>query len=203
MDTPSEILVASSNQGKLREIREICAGLPLRFSSLADYWDTPPVIPEDGLTFAENAAAKARWVFERRHIWTLADDSGLEVDALDGAPGVRSARFAGDNASDSANLAKLLASLAAVPEINRTARFRCVMCLIGPGHSEYSTAGVCEGRIIGVPTGSGGFGYDPVFVPTGFSKTFAELDANEKNAISHRGAALQAMKKRLHALVRH
>jgi len=191
------IIVATGNLGKLREILEICAGLPFEITSLKDHWNPVPVIPEDGETFLENALLKADWVFNKTGTVALADDSGLEVDFLNGAPGVRSARFAGEHANDAENLAKLLAALADCPIEKRTARFKCVMALRFSRTDKVVDEGVCEGTIDISPRGTDGFGYDPVFVPAGYSQTFAELDSSSKNAISHRGKALAALRRSL------
>jgi XTP/dITP diphosphohydrolase len=193
-----EIIVASTNAGKIKEFREILGDLPLRLSSLFDNFSPLPSIPETGSTFLENALLKARWVCERKQKWVLADDSGLEVDALDGAPGVRSARFAGESAGSEANNRKLLEQLAEREGVPRTARFRCVIVLCTSAENYFTAEGVCEGAIAHVPQGGGGFGYDPLFVPEGFTRTFAELESAEKHAISHRGKALAALRERLH-----
>ncbi len=195
--TRREIIVASGNRGKLREITELLSDMPLTLSGLRDHWDPPPDIPETGATFEENARLKAKWVHERTGVWALADDSGLEVDALRGAPGVYSARYAGEGAGDEANLRKLLKEMEGVPEQSRTARFRCVVVLMAAADLAYVAQGVCNGRIVGEPCGSNGFGYDPVFVPDGFRRTFAQLDEGVKNAISHRGKALVNLRKEL------
>jgi len=186
------IIIATGNTGKVREIQEIFAAFPIRFSSLKDHWRPTPSIPETGATFEENARIKAQWVYSRKGMWTLADDSGLEVDALGGEPGVFSARYAGEGAGDAANNRKLLDKLASVARNGRKARFRCVVALVGPG-GEYLAEGICEGRIGFELKGDGGFGYDPLFIPDGFDRTFAELDAARKHAISHRGRALQSL----------
>jgi XTP/dITP diphosphohydrolase len=195
-----QIIVASGNAGKFREIREILHDLPLQLTSLADHWSPVPDIPETGDTFLENARQKAAWVFARRGVWTLADDSGLEVDALGGEPGVKSARYAGAGAGSEANNRKLLAALKEVPPERRTARFRCVIVLMTAADSYFTAQGVCEGRIIGAPRGDHGFGYDPLFVADGFDRTFAELEAAEKNPVSHRGGALQVLRRHLDGL---
>jgi XTP/dITP diphosphohydrolase len=195
-----EIIIATANRGKLGEIGEILKPLEVKLSSLADYWDPVPAIPETGWTFLENAFQKARWV--TGHIgggaggaWVLADDSGLEVDALDGRPGVMSARFAGEPTNVAANNKKLLELLARVPAGHRTARFKCAAVLMTDSAEGYFTAeGVCEGAIAFTGSGAGGFGYDPLFIPEGFSKTFAELKPVDKNAISHRGRALEKIR---------
>jgi len=158
---------------------------------LSDHPDFPEV-DETGATFRENAVLKAEAA--SRHfgpdVEVMADDSGLEVDALDGAPGVRSARFAGEKATDRENLELLLARLKGVPADKRTARFRCVIALARGGQLLKTFDGVCEGRIGEIPHGSGGFGYDPVFIPEGATRTFAELSSEEKHRISHRARAL-------------
>ncbi|MBN1131001.1 MAG: RdgB/HAM1 family non-canonical purine NTP pyrophosphatase [Chitinispirillaceae bacterium] len=196
----NRIIVATGNQGKLGEIREILHGLPFSLTSLADHWDPVPVIPETGDTFLENARQKAAWVFERMGTWTLADDSGLEVDVLGGAPGVKSARYAGLDGNSAKNNRKLLRELDGVDFPLRTARFKCLVVLMTAADAYYSAEGVCEGRIIHIPRGNGGFGYDPLFVPEGFDRTFAEIGPLEKNAISHRGKALERLRRYLHEL---
>lgn len=201
------IILATANKGKLREMSEILRGLPVKLSSLADYWDPVPSIPETGSTFLENATQKAAWVLARKGdvpgaAWVLADDSGLEVDALDGRPGVKSARFAGDRVDTAANNNKLLELLAGVPAGGRTARFRCSAVLMTGDGTCFSAEGVCEGAIAFAPGGSGGFGYDPLFVPEGFSQTFAELGPAEKNAVSHRGKAFRKVREYCHEQLR-
>lgn len=191
------IIIATSNPGKAREIREIFSGSGIHFTSLRDHWDPVPSIPETGSTFMENALMKAQWVLSKIGIWTLADDSGLEVDALGGEPGVFSARYAGEGAGDHANNRLLLEKLSGIGLKERTARFRCVAVLAGPGETVLSAEGCCEGRIIARPCGDGGFGYDPLFVPEGFELTFAQLDSATKNSISHRGRALASLKGKL------
>jgi XTP/dITP diphosphohydrolase len=198
-----EIIVATANRGKLREIREILRHLPVTLSSLADYGDPVPAIPETGNTFLENALQKAEWVFGHGNMgqkgrWVLADDSGLEVDALGGQPGVRSARFAGYAADTAANNKKLLELLAGVPLGRRTARFKCAAVLMTSARSYFAAEGVCEGAIAFSGSGAGGFGYDPLFVPENFSRTFAEIEPAEKHAISHRGRALKKVEKYCH-----
>ncbi|MBN2036416.1 MAG: RdgB/HAM1 family non-canonical purine NTP pyrophosphatase [Chitinispirillaceae bacterium] len=195
----ARIIVASGNSGKLREIAEILRDLPYELSSLRDHFTPLPAIPETGTTFLENALQKATWVFERTGIWALADDSGLEVDALDGAPGVHSARYAGPGADAAANNRKLLTQLERVPLSGRTARFTCVVVLVSSSNAYYHATGVCEGRIIEAPRGVQGFGYDPLFVPDGYDRTFAELPADEKHHISHRGKALAQLRRFLNA----
>jgi XTP/dITP diphosphohydrolase len=184
------VVVASKNKGKLEEIAATLAPLGWEFVS----GEGGPDVEETGETFFENAKLKAEAY--ARHFGTaaLADDSGLEVDALAGAPGVRSARYAGEHASDVDNNAKLLAALAVVPEGRRTARFRSTIVLTDTDGSLVAADGACEGRIGFAPRGSGGFGYDPLFLPEATpGRTMAELSLDEKNAISHRGAALRAL----------
>jgi XTP/dITP diphosphohydrolase len=204
---PEETLVvATTNAGKLEELRSLLAGLPLRVCSVAEVMRHPPRVVEDGATFAENSVKKARAVSEATRLLTLADDSGLEVDALGGRPGVRSARFAHERATDAENNAALLAVLGAIASsspsrsVRFTARFRCVLALADPlgGDSQTHTAeGVCEGAITRTPVGAGGFGYDPLFVvtrPDELDKTMAELTDEEKNRISHRARAFAALR---------
>lgn len=158
----------------------------------------PIDVEETGATLEANALIKARAVAAATGLLTIADDSGLEVDALGGAPGVRSARFAGEHATDTDNVARLLAELVGVPAERRTARFAAVLVARAPDGTEFVVRGEVEGRIIGAPTGEGGFGYDPVFVPVeGDGRTFAEMSADEKHAISHRGRAVRALADRL------
>jgi XTP/dITP diphosphohydrolase len=195
----NKIIVATGNKGKLREIREMCLGLPFELTSLFDHFNPVPEIPEDGSTFLENAQRKARWVYERTKTWSLADDSGLEVDCLGGMPGVRSARYAGEHATDRERLDKLLYECRDCPASKRTARFRCVMVFKCGVHDEIVGQGVCEGRIGYEPAGTDGFGYDPLFYPDGYDTTFAQLGPVEKNAISHRGKALAALRRILDA----
>jgi XTP/dITP diphosphohydrolase len=194
---PEEIIIATGNKGKLKEIREILGNCNYALTSLADYWNPLPHIPEEGATFYENAAGKAEWVFSKTRKMSLADDSGLEVDFLNGEPGVRSARFAGEPVSDQKNIEKLLTLLSLCPAEKRQAQFRCVVVLRMDEKEEIVAEGICKGRIGFSPRGTGGFGYDPVFHPEGFEKTFAELDAATKNSISHRGKAINNLKEKL------
>jgi XTP/dITP diphosphohydrolase len=187
-----ELLLATRNPGKLRELQEIAAGSPLVWRGLDEFPGVPEAV-EDGPTFAENARRKALHYAAATGLPTLADDSGLEVDALGGAPGVLSARYAGVEQDDAANVRKLLAALAGVPAERRTARFRCSMAFVRAGEVLRESAGVIEGRIAAAPRGTGGFGYDPIFLVPALGKTAAELDPQQKHAISHRGQALRAM----------
>lgn len=197
-----EIIIATGNTGKVKEFRELFSGIAVTLSSLADHWQPIPVIEENGSTFYENAKIKADWVYERGGgLWALADDSGLEVDALNGAPGVLSARFSGENATSESNNEKLLNVMRGIPENLRTARFKCVLVLKTGRETYLSAEGVCEGVITFKKSGGGGFGYDPLFIPLGFNETFARLTPQEKNKISHRGKAMRALYKKLHELV--
>lgn len=185
-----KLCIASSNPGKVKEIKQCLAGLDIELFSLLDI-ENYPEIEETGSTFEENAFIKAKAVYETFKMPVIADDSGLEVDFLNGAPGIYSARYSGTSATDEKNRNKLLDELKST-EDNRGARFRCVIVLYD-GFNKKSFTGECRGRIIHEPRGSGGFGYDPLFVPDGFDKTFAELDPDTKNSISHRGRALKKL----------
>lgn len=196
-----KVIIATGNSGKLGEIREIFEDLPLQLQTMREFWDPLPHIEENGTTFAENARIKADWVFGQTGIWSLGDDSGLVVDALGGAPGIRSARFAGDGADMEANKAKLLNDLAGTAPEQRTARFICSVALRIDASTLLTSDGVCEGKIISTPRGDGGFGYDPLFVPRGFAATFAELTSAEKHGISHRGRALRKLKELLNEYI--
>jgi XTP/dITP diphosphohydrolase len=191
-----EIVVASENPGKLREIKESLGGMDVQILSLRDLPPLPPIV-EDGSTFRENAFKKARIVAHHTGRLTIADDSGLEVDYLRGDPGVRSARFAGDDASDVDNNRKLLRCLKGVPSPQRGAVFRCVIAVVDPQGRESSIEGTCRGVIGEKERGSQGFGYDPLFIIPELGKTLAEFPLEEKNRISHRGKALAALKKEL------
>ena len=186
----NEIIVATGNRHKVREIGEILVGTPYILTSLADQFDPIPDIAETGTTFEANARIKADWVFEKKQRWAMADDSGLEVDALDGAPGVYSARYAGSGATTSDNNKKLVAELRALDKCESSARFRCVIALRMSTTELFIAEGVCEGKVILEPRGHEGFGYDPHFIPTGHSHTFAELSSPIKHSLSHRGMAL-------------
>ncbi|MGI6566244.1 MAG: XTP/dITP diphosphatase [Limnochordia bacterium] len=184
------IVIASRNEHKIEEIRRLLAGLDVDVLSLKDYPDAPEV-DEDGAAFQDNALKKARVIARFTGLTALADDSGLEVDSLGGQPGVRSARFAGETASDAENNRKLLRCLAEVPSEERQAQFRCVIALVSRTGAESLVEGTCQGVIIEEERGSGGFGYDPLFLLPHLGKTFAELSMEEKNELSHRGKALQ------------
>ncbi|WP_437588764.1 RdgB/HAM1 family non-canonical purine NTP pyrophosphatase [Sorangium sp. So ce1000] len=200
---PLRLLAATSNRGKLVELRSLLADLPIEVLSLAEVLPGAPPVVEDGATFLDNALLKVRAGALRSSMVTLAEDSGLEVDALGGRPGVRSARFAREGATDAENNEALLAALADAADDRRRARFRCVMVLLDPRSEAQpiATEGRCEGWIGRQPRGTGGFGYDPLFVVEGYGRTMAELDEAEKNLVSHRGKAAQAMRSSLEALV--
>lgn len=188
-----KLLLATRNPNKTREFRELLVD---QFE-IADLSTYPEVtLPEEtGTTFEQNATLKAVGVSTVVDGLVIADDSGLEVDALNGAPGIYSARYGGVKASDAANIDKLLRELENSP--NRAARFRCVIALARAGKALGTLAGVVEGRILDQPRGNSGFGYDPVFQPTGFEETFAEMAPQLKNRISHRGKAVAALQKKL------
>ena len=208
------LLVATGNKGKLAELRELLADLPLDLLGPSDVFAIPPNVVEDGATFVANATKKARQYAAASSMMCLADDSGLEVDVLGGAPGVRSARFAHERATDAENRAALLSALDALGlddpvslrtvdlEVNRqrgslyAARFKCALVLIDPFSDERPivSEGVCEGSIVRTARGNRGFGYDPLFLVEGTDRTMAELSSDEKNAISHRGRALAAIR---------
>ncbi|WP_347491177.1 XTP/dITP diphosphatase [Desulfoscipio sp. XC116] len=187
------IILATRNEGKVRELQQLLAETGFKVISMSSYPNAPDVV-EDGRTFEDNAIKKAREVAAAANKIALADDSGLMVDYLDGAPGVHSARFAGPGHDDTANNDKLLRLLNGVPRQKRTARFCCVVAIATPDGKAATTQGTCEGIIIDKPRGENGFGYDPLFLMPEFDKTFAELDSAVKNAISHRGRALQEIK---------
>jgi XTP/dITP diphosphohydrolase len=189
-----EIVVATENPGKLREIKESLRGMDVQILSFKDLPPLPSIV-EDGSTFQENAFKKARIVALHTGKLTIADDSGLEVDYLKGDPGVRSARFAGENASDTENNRKLLQCLQGIPSSQRGATFRCVIAVVDPQGRESSIEGTCRGVIGEKERGTQGFGYDPLFIIPDLGKTLAELPLDEKNRISHRGKALAALKK--------
>ena len=188
-----KIVIASKNEGKIKEIKNFLHGIDSEFLTINDFPDMPE-ITEDGRTFEENAMKKARIVFEHTKLTTIADDSGLEVSYLSGEPGVHSARFAGDNATDQQNNEKLLDLLKDVPMEDRKARFKCVMVLYNSLYNNLVFEGKCFGYIIDEPKGELGFGYDPLFVPENNTKTFGELDLVTKNKISHRGKALSSLR---------
>jgi XTP/dITP diphosphohydrolase len=187
------VIVASSNAGKLAELTALLAPLGFDLTPQQELGIESP--PETGATFLDNALIKARHAAVARGLPAIADDSGIEVDALGNAPGVRSARFAGEGAADEENLRKLLKEMRAVPAARRGARYRCVIAYVRDAADQEPiiAEGAWEGSIAQVPRGAGGFGYDPIFVPAGSERTAAELAPSEKNAVSHRARALRAL----------
>jgi XTP/dITP diphosphohydrolase len=220
------LLIATSNKGKVAEIASLIEGLDCRAISLEDLPQVPPPVEETGTTFVENALIKADYYHAATGLLTLADDSGLEVDALEGRPGVYSARYGGEGLSSAQQIALLLGEMKDAPEEKRTARFVCVVALVGAavetsaklesvgrvdGAPVDSTVrrpirqtfeGRCEGKIALAPRGAGGFGYDPIFIDAELGRTFAELSPEEKSSRSHRGKALRAAIKYLEALLK-
>lgn len=191
----NKLLVATGNKGKLVEIREILSGIEVL--GLKDV-NINVDVEETGKTFSENAFIKAYEISKLSGLPVLADDSGLQVDCLNGEPGVYSARYAGENATDDDNVIKLLGKLYDIPENERHARFACAMCLIFPDGRKIESFGVsCEGYILNEKRGENGFGYDPVFYAPEYKKTFSEMSMEEKNKVSHRKAALIALSEKL------
>ena len=186
-----ELLLATNNRGKIREYAELLSSCGYQLVTPAEK-GIDIEVAETGETFADNAILKARALAAASGLLTLADDSGLEVDALGGAPGVHSARYAGDNASDAERIALLLKNLVGVPVDRRAARFRCVIAIANPAGNVRMAEGSIEGIIAFTPKGSNGFGYDPVFLLPDIGKTMAELPPSEKNRLSHRACAARA-----------
>ncbi len=184
-----QIIFATKNPHKVAEVRFILKGYGLQICSMDEVLDIPD-IEESGQTFEENALLKAHAVFERTQGWCLADDSGLEVDVLNGSPGIYSARFAGTPGDYSANNRKLLELMKDIPDSQRGAQFRCVVAIVGPNFST-TVEGIVRGHIVHKPRGRKGFGYDPLFIPKGYQQTFAEMDETRKNQISHRAIAFR------------
>jgi XTP/dITP diphosphohydrolase len=196
----NRLLVATLNEGKLAELREILADLPFVLCSLKDFPEVVP-IEETGNTFVENASLKASGYAMQTHLLTIADDSGLEVKALKGAPGVFSARYAGEHASDAERTEKLLENLSGVNESNRSARFVSAIAVADSSGSILEVSvGICDGQIAMAPRGTHGFGYDPIFLPNGYQVTFSELQPEVKNTISHRARALSSLRNFLRTL---
>ena len=191
------VVLATHNQAKVVELRRILAAVGLDVDLVSAREVDLPEPDESGTTFAQNALLKARAAAQASQLIALADDSGLAVDALGGAPGVHSARYAGAHGDDAANLALVLERMAGRPD--RSARFVCVAALVTPAGIEHIVEGVVEGALTENPRGTNGFGYDPIFVPTGFTQTTAEMTSEEKDAISHRGKAFRAIAERLAA----
>ena len=190
---PAQAVLASSNQGKLRELQQLLQAARIEVHSQSEF--SVPDVEETGLTFVENAILKARNAAQHCGMAAIADDSGLEVDALDGVPGIYSARYAGTGASDQQNVDKLLQELAGVPEAKRNARFQCVIVMLRHAHdpTPLICQGTWEGRILESPIGANGFGYDPVFFVPEHGRSAAELKPELKNRMSHRGQALRQL----------
>ena len=196
MDLSKGILIASSNKGKIKEIKQIFDGIKIITLSEIDAQGLD--VEENGKTFKDNALIKAKAYAEKFGYICLADDSGLEVDALGGAPGINSARYAGDSATDNDRVKKLLHELSGLPATKRKAHFRCVVCLYDPRSDDtIFSEGICKGMICITPSGTNGFGYDPIFIPEGFRCTMAQLLPEQKNEISHRGRALRSLKEKM------
>jgi XTP/dITP diphosphohydrolase len=189
-----EIIIASRNKGKVREIRKVLKGSGFRIYSLNDFTDVPKIV-EDGRSFAENALKKARFYSNCFGKLTLSDDSGLDVDILKGLPGIYSARYGGERATNQENNQKLLREMEGIPLSKRGARFKCAIAIVSPDGREAVAEGSCKGRIGFKEVGKKGFGYDPLFILPQFGKTMAQLSLKEKNRISHRGKALKKLRK--------
>jgi XTP/dITP diphosphohydrolase len=188
--TSLEILIGTGNRGKVTEIKRVLKDLPLRLHLISDFPGIRPPI-EDGGSYAENAIIKAQSYARQTGLWALADDSGLEVTSLNGMPGLRSARFGGDGLSDADRTNLLLSELLAMDGDERSGRFICALAIAKPTGEVINVAhGMCQGNIAKAPSGHEGFGYDPVFIPTGYKMTFSEMPLLLKNTISHRGKAL-------------
>jgi XTP/dITP diphosphohydrolase len=198
-----ELLIATTNSGKFAEVQAFLRPLPIRIRSLGDLND-PPGVVEDGATFEANALKKARTLADFAGLLTVADDSGLEVDALGGAPGIYSARYCGREGDDAENNRKLLRELTGVAEAKRTARFVCALALCAPAGfaiADWTVRQSCTGLITFILTGINGFGYDPLFFYVPFGKTFGEIDRDLKATVSHRGKALKKLAQALPQLV--
>lgn len=196
--SPLRLAVGTFNPGKVREIMDLLRDLPLEPVGL-EAWPRLVPVEETGETFEENALLKARGLASQTGEMVLAEDSGLEVDALGGRPGVRSARYGGEGLSDAERVGKLLEEMASVPEGARSARFRCAAAMADAERAHILVSGAVEGRIALRPAGSAGFGYDPVFVPEGFAATFAELGPQVKDRVSHRAQAMRKFRRELEA----
>jgi XTP/dITP diphosphohydrolase len=197
---PARVVLATRNPHKVRELARILSPYGVELASLDD-WPQIPDVAETGTTFRENALLKARAVAAATGLVAVADDSGLAVDALNGMPGVLSARWAGRHGDDAANLALVLAQIADVADERRGAAFVCAAAAVSPSGAEIVVEGRADGTLLRAPRGSGGFGYDPIFVPLGSAQTTAEMTAEEKDAISHRGKAFRALAPQLASLL--
>lgn len=194
MAFPDRLAIASRNAHKLRELGRICADWPVEWVTVENHDPAAfPDVEETGDTYAENALLKATEVAAALGVPAIADDSGIEVDALGGGPGHRSARYAGEQATDEQNLDALLRAVRGVPSGGRTARYRCVASIAWPDGRSLHAEGVCEGTLVSKRRGVRGFGYDPIFVPAGWDETMAELTDAQKDRISHRGRAFRAL----------
>jgi XTP/dITP diphosphohydrolase len=191
---PDRLAIASRNPHKLRELGRICADWPVAWLTVVDHDGPWPDVEETEDTYVGNALLKAHATARALGVAALADDSGIEVDALGGAPGPRSARYAGEPSDDERNLQELLRAVAGVPGSGRTARYRCVAAIAWPDGAELHAEGVCDGALVSKRRGERGFGYDPVFVPAGWDVTMAELTDDQKDRISHRGRAFRALR---------
>jgi XTP/dITP diphosphohydrolase len=197
MTLPDRIALATRNPHKIRELTRICVDWPVAWATIQDHDPAAfPDVEETGETYLDNAVLKATAVARASGMPALADDSGIEVDALGGRPGPRSARYAGPDATDERNLAELIRAIRGVPAAGLTARYRCIAALATPdrGADVVHAEGVCEGTLVTKPRGTDGFGYDPIFIPVGWERTMAELRPDEKDRISHRGRALRALR---------
>lgn len=193
------LVLGTNNKHKVAEIEPLLEGLPVRLRAAGEYGYFNP--DENGSTAEENALLKAHTAMVLSGEWAIADDTGLEIDALDGRPGIHAARYAGPECNFDNNIRKALSELENVPDEKRTARFVCVIALCRPGHEPLTFRGECAGRILRARRGTGGFGYDPVFMMEGLDKTFAELSAAEKNTLSHRARAVTACRRTLETLL--
>ena len=194
MTFPERVAIASRNAHKLRELARICADWPVEWVTVENHDPASfPDVEETGATYLDNASLKATQVAASLALPAIADDSGIEVDALGGAPGPRSARYAGEHATDEQNLDALVRAVRGVPAGGRTARYRCVAAIAWPDGRTLHAEGVCEGALIARRRGTRGFGYDPIFVPAGWDETMAELTDEQKDRISHRGRAFRAL----------
>lgn len=191
----SVIIIATKNEGKAKEFKEIFKKYGLVAKSLLDFPESFPDVEETGKTFAENAQLKAEQICSYTEKPVIADDSGLVIDALDGRPGIYSARYAGTDKNDHENMKKVLEELKDIPKEKRTARFVCSLAIARPDQKVVMKEEYCEGRITTKPIGTKGFGYDPIFIPEGFTQTMAQLTSDIKNKISHRGKAIQVFEK--------
>ncbi|MEN1968303.1 XTP/dITP diphosphatase [Lentibacillus sp. N15] len=197
-----QLIIATKNPGKAKEFKDFFKKFHLQAVSLLDLAETIPDIEETGTTFEENAAIKAEAIANRMQIPVLADDSGLVIDALDGRPGIYSARYAGEAKDDKKNVAKVLDELNGWKPKQRQAHFVCVLAVAVPNHETLFYKGTCTGSIATEPKGENGFGYDPVFIPSGYSQTMAELAPEEKNAISHRKHAIAKLETDISSLIK-